>query len=141
MAGDGRCAHTHAVRAPTPILFTHLIKARHLRALWNWGVTTVPVVHNSRPSWQDEPSAFDHPRVPFVVAVSEDVAEQVRTAGCPKPVVTVRHEIQRWFSLEELRAHRREVGEKHAIFDHSLLIGVVGEVQSQKGYTPGVRGF
>ena len=125
--------------SPTPILFTHLIKARHLRVLWNWGVTTVPVVHNSRPSWQDEPSAFDHPRVPFVVAVSEDVAEQVRTAGCPKPVVTVRHEIQRWFSLEELRAHRREVREKHAISDHSLLIGMVGEFKSQKAYTRAVR--
>jgi|HubBroStandDraft_6_1064221.scaffolds.fasta_scaffold01118_3 glycosyltransferase involved in cell wall biosynthesis len=125
--------------SPNPVLFTHLIKTRQLRALWNWGVTTIPVVQNSRPSWQDEPSAFDHPRVPFIVAVSENVAGQIRAAGCPKPIVTVRHEIQRWFSLEELRVYRQEVRERHSIPKDTLLIGMVGEFKSQKAYTRAVR--
>jgi glycosyltransferase involved in cell wall biosynthesis len=134
-----RTVAMEVLASPAPVLFSHLVKARYLRVLWNCGIATIPVVQNSRPSWQDEPSAFDHPRVPFVVAVSEDVAEQLRAAGCPKPVVTVRHEIQRWFSLEELRAYRREVREKHAIPDDTLLIGMVGEFKSQKAYTRAVR--
>jgi glycosyltransferase involved in cell wall biosynthesis len=134
-----RAVALEVLASATPVLFTHLVKAGHLRVLWNWGVTTIPVVQNSRPSWQDEPSAFNHTRVPFVVAVSENVAQQLRAAGCPKPVVTLRHEIQRWFSLEELRARRREVREKHAIPDDTLLIGMVGEFKSQKAYTRAVR--
>ena len=112
--------------SPAPVLFTHLVKARQLRTLWQLGVTTVPVVHNSRPSWQDQPQAFDHPRVPFVAAVSENVAEQLRADGCPKPIAIVRHETQRWFSLEELKTYRKEVRGRYSIPDRTLLIGMVG---------------
>jgi glycosyltransferase involved in cell wall biosynthesis len=134
-----RTVALEVLASATPVLFTHLIKTRYLRALWKWGVTTIPVVHNSRPSWQDDPFAFDHPRVPFVVAVSENVAEQIRAAGCSKPIVIVRHEIQHWFSLNELTAYRREIREKHNIPDRTLLIGMVGEFKSQKAYTRAVR--
>lgn len=125
--------------SPVPVLFTHLVKARQLRTLWQLGVTTVPVVHNSRPSWQDQPQAFDHPRVPFVAAVSENVAEQLRADGCPKPIAIVRHETQRWFSLEELKTYRKEVRGRYSIPDRTLLIGMVGEFKSQKAYTRAVR--
>ena len=125
--------------SPTPAVFTHLVKAQHLRVLWDYGVATIPVVQNSLPSWQDDPSAFDSRHVPFVAAVSEAVAEQLRAAGCPRPVVAVRHELQRWFSLDELRTNRRIVRERHAVPDGTLLIGMVGEFKSQKAYTRAVR--
>jgi glycosyltransferase involved in cell wall biosynthesis len=125
--------------SPSPVLFTHLMSARYLRVLWDLGVSTIPVVHNSRPSWQDEPQAFDHPRVPFVVAVSDNVAQQLRAAGCPRPVVTVRHESQRWFSIDELQNYRKEVRARYHIQDNVLLIGMVGEFKSQKAYTRAVR--
>lgn len=125
--------------SPSPVLFTHLTNARHLRVLWELGVSTVPVVHNSQPSWQDAPQAFDHARVPYVVAVSENVAQQLRSAGCPKSVVTVRHESQCWFSLDELNAYRKEIRSRYRIPDYVLLIGMVGEFKSQKAYTRAVR--
>jgi glycosyltransferase involved in cell wall biosynthesis len=125
--------------SPSPVVFTHLVSARYLRVLWDLGVSTVPVVHNSQPSWQDQPQAFDHPRVPYVVAVSENVAQQMQAAGCPKPIVTIRHESQRWYSLDELKSHRKEMRARYNIPDHVLLIGMVGEFKSQKAYTRAVR--
>jgi len=125
--------------SPSQVLFTHLVNARQLRVLWDLGVSTVPVVHNSQPSWQDQPQSFDHPLVPFVAAVSENVAGQLRAAGCPKPVVTVRHESQRWFHVEELQAYRKEMRARYHIPDKVLLIGMVGEFKSQKAYTRAVR--
>jgi glycosyltransferase involved in cell wall biosynthesis len=122
-----------------PVLFTHLVHVKYLRTLWALGVKTVPVIQNSKPSWQDPPRAFDDPHVPFVVAVSEDVAEQLRASRCPKPVVAVRHELQRWFKAEEVQTMRQEVRARHAVGDNTLLIGMVGEFKSQKAYTRAVR--
>jgi glycosyltransferase involved in cell wall biosynthesis len=134
-----RTVALEVLASPTSVVFTHLIKARLLRLLWDWGVTTIPVIHNSLPAWQDPPTSFDHPRVPFVVAVSESVASQLRAKGCPRPVVRLRHELQRWFALEALCAQRREIRSRHAIPDDTLLIGMVGEFKSQKAYTRAVR--
>ncbi len=103
------------------------------------GVVTIPVVQNSRPSWLDAPTAYNHPRVPFVVAVSDAVADQLRESGCEKPVVTIRHEVQRWFKPEELVRNRKEVRDRHGIRDDTVLIGMVGQFKAQKAYTRAVR--
>jgi glycosyltransferase involved in cell wall biosynthesis len=137
-------AKLHAVAvevlaSPEPLVYTHMIKAELLRPLWERGVKTVPVIHNSRPSWQDSPAAFDHPNVPFVVAVSETVAEQLREDHCPCPVMVMRHELQRWFTPQEQQENRRQVRGRHGITDDTLLIGMVGEFKSQKAYTRAVR--
>jgi glycosyltransferase involved in cell wall biosynthesis len=137
-------AKLHAVAAevlasPEPLVYTHMIKAEHLRHLWERGVKTVPVIQNARPAWQDSPAAFNHPNVPFVAAVSEAVAEQLREDLCPRPVVVMRHELQRWFTPEELQENRRQIRERHGITDNTLVIGMVGEFKSQKAYTRAVR--
>ncbi len=120
LQGLGREAQARAVAfevmaSPSPVVFTHLIKSAQLRTLWDLGVTTVPVVHNLRPAWQDEPSAYDVPNVPFVAAVSDSVAGLLRASACAKPVVVVRHELRCWFVPDELRAWRQLVRERHAI--------------------------
>jgi glycosyltransferase involved in cell wall biosynthesis len=125
--------------SPEPVLFTHMVNAELLRSLWERGVKTVPVIHNSRPGWQDSPAAFKHPNVPFVVAVSEAVAQELREAGCPKPVIVLRHELQRWFTLEEQQQNRRHIRDRYGIADDTLIIGMVGEFKSQKAYTRAVR--
>ncbi|HXC01519.1 MAG TPA: glycosyltransferase [Opitutaceae bacterium] len=125
--------------SPEPLVFTHMIKAEFLRPLWERGVKTVPVIQNARPAWQDSPAAFDHPNVPFVVAVSEAVAEQLREDQCPCPVVVMRHELQRWFTPEEQQENRRIIRERHGIANDTLVIGMVGAFKAQKAYTRAVR--
>lgn len=137
-------AKLHAVAmgvlaSPNPVLFTHMVKVEMLRALWERDVKTIPVIQNSKPAWQDPPSAFNHPCVPFVAAVSEDVARQLREARCPRPVVVVRHELQRWFTQEEQKQNRQQIREYYGIADDVLVIGMIGQFKSQKCYTRAVR--
>jgi glycosyltransferase involved in cell wall biosynthesis len=127
------------IASPSRVVFTHMIKAEYLRVLWDYGVLTIPVIQNSLPSWQDPPESFRHANVPFLVAVSDSVARQLRTHGCPRPVITVRHELQRWFSVDELEVHRKAIRDQYSIADDTLLIGMVGEFKSQKAYTRAVR--
>jgi glycosyltransferase involved in cell wall biosynthesis len=134
-----RMAAFEILASPTPVVFTHMIHLPYLRALWRYGVHTIPVIQNSRPSWQNDPVEFDDPHVPFVAAVSEDVAGQLRAAKCPKPVVAVRHELQRWFSPGELQEMRRKTRDHHSVPENTLLIGMVGEFKTQKAYTRAVR--
>ena len=125
--------------SPEQLLFTHMIKADELRQLWARGVKTVPVIHNTRESWQDAPASFNDPQVPFVVAVSEQVAQQLREEGCARRIVVIRHELQRWFTVEEQRQNRQLIRDRHSIADRTLLIGMVGAFKAQRAYTRAIR--
>ncbi len=130
---------TEVLASPEPRCFTHLIRVEHLRRLWERNVQTIPVIHNSRECWQDPPEALNDPHVPYVVAVSEEVARQLREDGCSRPILVVRHELQRWFSPQDHLEHRRRIRERHEVSDRTFLIGMVGEFKSQKVYTRAVR--
>jgi glycosyltransferase involved in cell wall biosynthesis len=124
----------------TPTVFTHMVHARELETLGRAGVRVVPVVHNSQPAWQDAPQAFEKPWVPFIVTVSEAVKRQMLALGCNKPIVVVRHELQRPPpSAEEAEAERLTVRRRHGVPDDALLIGMVGQFKAQKAYTRAVR--
>ena len=125
--------------SPTPILYTHLIRAEDLRMLWDYGVITIPVVHNSVPGWQDSPDMFADRQVPFIISVSEDVRKQLITAGCKKPIVVIRHELQRWRVPEDVARDRNRIRRRHGVRDNTLLIGMVGQFKAHKAYTRAVR--
>ena len=127
------------LKSPSPVIFTHLVPAGALADLWAMGISTIPVVQNARPAWTDLPDAYDHPCVPFVVGVSEAVAAELRAAGCKRPIVPIRHELQRFFAPQDLARHRREIRDRHGIHQGTLLIGMVGQFKSQKAYTRAVR--
>ena len=130
---------TEVLASPESLCFTHLIRVERLRHLWDRGVRTVPVVHNTRECWQDPPSMLNDSHVPYVVAVSEEVARQFREDGCTRPVIVVRHELQRWFSPSDQQESRRQIRERHEVPDDTFLVGMVGEFKSQKAYTRAVR--
>jgi glycosyltransferase involved in cell wall biosynthesis len=124
----------------TPTVFTHLIHVRELETLGRTGVRVVPVIHNSQPAWQDAPQAFERPWVPFIIAVSEAVKRQMLGLGCKKPIVVVRHEMQRPPpSAEEAEAERLAVRRRHGVPHDALCIGMVGQFKAQKAYTRAVR--
>jgi len=133
-----RAVALEVLASPSPIVYTHLVGASYLRCLWDLGVRTIPVIQNAQPSWQNPPGDFDHPCVPLVVSVSEAVADQLREAGCPARVMTIRHELQRWFTPEELSRNREAIRRRYGIPDSAVLIGMVGQFKAQKAYTRAV---
>jgi glycosyltransferase involved in cell wall biosynthesis len=145
LAGHSSPARMRAIAAEviasgTSTVFTHMVHARELDTLGRAGLRVVPVIHNSQPAWQDAPLAFDKPCVPFIVTVSEAVKQQMLALGCKKPIVVVRHEMQRPPpSAEEAEAERLAVRRRHGIPDDALCIGMVGQFKAQKAYTRAVR--
>jgi glycosyltransferase involved in cell wall biosynthesis len=121
------------------LLLTHLIRARELQVLWRAGVRTVPVIHNTSPGWQDDPAAFAHPLVPFVAAASSAVARELREAQCPKPIVVIRHELQRWLTPSEMAQDRCRIRAQYGIRDRVFVVGMVGNFKAQKAYPRAIR--
>jgi glycosyltransferase involved in cell wall biosynthesis len=121
------------------LVLTHLIRSPELQALWCAGVRTAPVIHNSSLGWLEDPAAFAHPLVPFVAAISSAVARELREAGCPKPIVVVRHELQRWFSSSEMQQDRRRIRSEYGISDREFVVGMVGNFKAQKAYPRAIR--
>jgi len=126
-------------RSGTKFLFTHLIAASDLKVLWAAGVQTVPVIHNARDGWQDPAECYPAVHTPFVVAVSDFVANELREDGCQVPVVTIRHELQRWFGEDDVHRNRLDVRRRHGIADDTFLIGMVGCFKAQKAYPRAIR--
>jgi glycosyltransferase involved in cell wall biosynthesis len=127
------------VKHGNPLLFTHLIKRHDLEVLWQAGVLTVPVVHNSKQGWGEPPNSYNHANVPFVVACADSVKLEVEKAGCTRPVVTIRHEIGITPGRGDLLEGRNRIRSAWGIGDDTLLIGMVGQFKTQKAYTRAVR--
>jgi glycosyltransferase involved in cell wall biosynthesis len=53
--------------------------------------------------------------------------------------VVVRHELQRWSTVDEQQKNRLEIRDRYGIADGTLVIGMVGEFKTQKAYTRAVR--
>ncbi len=122
-----------------PLIFTHLIKLQHLEELWRTGILTVPVVHNSKQGWEELPSNYNHPNVPFVVACANSVKAEIEQSGCSARVLTVRHEIDIRPEPGDLAAGRKRIRGGWGIGDETLVIGMIGQFKSQKAYTRAVR--
>jgi glycosyltransferase involved in cell wall biosynthesis len=125
--------------SPNPTVFTHLIRSGDLRLLWDYGVRTIPVIHNSAPGWHEEPTVFHHPLVPAVVAVCQSVADQLKAAGLDKPISVLRHELSRRDGLRFDTDTRQRVRHRHGIAETTLLLGMVGQFKSHKGYVRAIR--
>ncbi len=122
---------------PDVPVYTHLLRRAALEELWQAGLHTVPVIHNAPAGWLDPAESYDHPNVPFVVAVSEDVAAALRGQGIGKPVRVIRHKLPpRPPVPADSRARLRAA---LGVAPDELLIGMVGRFKLQKAYTRAIR--
>lgn len=122
-----------------PVIFTHLIPVEHLRQLWAGGLLTIPVIHNARQGWNEDPVQFDEASVPLVIACCDAVRDELKAAGCAPPVVTVRHEIGWTPRPRDLAQGRASVRRRWGVGDDVLLVGMVGQFKSQKAYPRAIR--
>jgi glycosyltransferase involved in cell wall biosynthesis len=130
---------SEVLRSGNKLLFTHLISVRDLEVLWRVGVQTVPVIHNAREGWQDPATSYAASNVPFVVAVAGSVAAEMKESGCTVPIITIRHELQRWYLNQEATKNRIWIRERHHIPSGTFLIGMVGSFKAQKAYPRAAR--
>lgn len=122
----------------TKNIFAHLCDHDVIKRLTAHGLEVIPVVHNSTEGWTIAPHQFNRVGIPFVVAVCDAVAQDLRKHGCNRRVVTVRHQVTPP-DLNNYLAYREEVRSRCNIKDDTLLIGMVGQFKSQKDYPKAVR--
>jgi glycosyltransferase involved in cell wall biosynthesis len=127
------------IRRGNPVLFTHLIPPDQLRELWNAGILTIPVIHNAKQGWKEDPSQLEPADVPFVIACCDSVAGELRTSGCKPPVVTIRHELSRSPRPKDLMQARAAIRDRWGIGDDVLLIGMIGQFKAQKAYPRAIK--
>ncbi|NJD86436.1 MAG: glycosyltransferase [Betaproteobacteria bacterium] len=111
----------------------HLVPDRLLAILWEKGVRTVPVVHNARAGWRNDPASWDPAHVPLAAACAEAVRAEVLQAGCRVPVVSLRHR-PRVAAAATDESARRAIRESLGLADTTFLVGVVGAFKPQKDH-------
>jgi glycosyltransferase involved in cell wall biosynthesis len=119
-----------AVRAPVAV---HLVPDELIDVVCAAGLRVVPVIHNVREGWRNDPAKWHAPSVPMAVACAEVVRGQMIESGCRVPVQTVRHRPRvgpRGFDP----SLRRSIRETWRVGDSTLLVGMVGAIKPQKDY-------
>ena len=117
---------------------THLVADALLARLWAKGVRTVPVIHNTREGWRNDPATWRLPHVPIAIACAEAVREQAQAAGCGVPVVAVRHRPSVGAMATDTRTRNHTRAEWH-IAAGTFVIGVVGAFKAQKDHCRAVE--
>jgi glycosyltransferase involved in cell wall biosynthesis len=112
---------------------THLVGDALLARLWAHGVRTVPVIHNVREAWRNDPASWRAEHVPFAVACAEAVRRQALEAGCVVPVVTLRHRPAVGPAATDSR-QRERIRAALGIAPDAFVVGAVGALKSQKDY-------
>ena len=114
----------------------HLLKASERLALTRGGAIPVPVIHNARAGWLEpgEQVAVESP--PFVIAVSEAAAKEIRDLSPAMPCIVVRHLPHTRKIGVEMRALWRQ---RWALPQQAKVIGMTGGVKPQKSYPRALR--
>ncbi|OQX06802.1 MAG: hypothetical protein BWK76_25705 [Desulfobulbaceae bacterium A2] len=116
----------------------HLVADDLLARLWARGVRTVPVLHNTREGWRNDPARWSAECVPLAIACSEAVCEQAMQAGCRVQLAVVRHRPILGAAAAD-PASRLRIRQEWGIAPDALLVGVVGAFKAQKDHARAVE--
>jgi glycosyltransferase involved in cell wall biosynthesis len=117
---------------------THLVADADLAILWAGGVRTVPVVHNARAGWRNDPASWPREAVPLAVACARSVAAEMVEAGCAVPVVAIRHRPRVGPAATDPRA-RAAVRASLGIGEETMLVLAIGAFKAQKDHARAVE--
>jgi len=117
---------------------THLVTDECLAILWAGGVRTVPVVHNAREGWRNDPAAWPEAHVPLAVACARTVRDEMRAAGCRVPSTAIRHR-PRVAPAATDPSERARVRDAMGIGRQTLLVLAVGAFKAQKDHARAVE--
>ncbi|MDB5807496.1 MAG: hypothetical protein JWN73_4818 [Betaproteobacteria bacterium] len=120
------------------VVAAHLLRDPMLAELRMHGLVPLPVLHNARDGWLNDPAAWQSGDMPAAIACAEAVAQQARAAGCSVPLSVIRHRPaldDAAFSMQARCDIRRRLG----VDDTTLLVGMVGALKAQKNYPRALR--
>ncbi len=116
----------------------HLVPDAVLAMLWECGIATVPVVHNTGAGWRNDPAGWRAPHVPRVLACALQVAREVTASGCSAPVVAIRHRPAVAAMAFDPR-QRERVRAELVISAATFVILAVGAIKPQKDYVRAIE--
>ena len=122
--------------SPEPVS-VHLVPDAQMAILWDGGLRTVPVVHNARDGWRNDPASWQPSQVPLSIACAQRVRSEMVDAGCRVPVVALRHRPQVGDAAFD-PAMRAEIRAALGVGPGTLLLGAVGAIKAQKDYVRAV---
>jgi glycosyltransferase involved in cell wall biosynthesis len=123
-------------KSATPVCITHLLTRSFRTAIARHRVHVIPVIHNSREGWDEDPSQLEGSAQ--VIAVSLACAGQLRESGWLGNISVIRHIPPRWNLDAELRGRYRT---KWDIPANAIVVGMIGAVRPQKCYVRALRVF
>jgi glycosyltransferase involved in cell wall biosynthesis len=132
---DALAARWRRARSPVSV---HLVPDALLARLWQADVATVPVVHNSREGWRNDPGAWRQDCVPLAMACADAVRDQMIAAGCRVPVIALKHRPVVGDAAKDPQA-RIAIRESLEIGNRTLLVGAVGAFKAQKDFVRAVE--
>jgi glycosyltransferase involved in cell wall biosynthesis len=131
--GLGRAWSSH----PAPVS-CHLVADPLLAVLWDAGLATVPVVHNSRAGWRNQPHAWAAGHVPQALACSPAVAAEMALGGCEVPIAAISH--RPWVGRAAWDpAGRAAMRGTLGIAEGTFALLAVGAIKPQKHYERAVE--
>jgi glycosyltransferase involved in cell wall biosynthesis len=122
--------------APSPVS-AHLVADALLARLWARGLRVVPVLHNTREGWRNDPASWPAKAVPFAVACAEAVREEAQRAGCRVPVISLAHRPAVGPAAWDVGERERIRSAWHIPSD-AFVVGVVGAFKAQKDHARAV---
>ncbi len=132
---DRIAAHWNASVAPVSV---HLVPDALLARLWQAGIATVPVLHNTHEGWRNTPATWHARNVPLAIACANAVLAEADAAGCRVPMAVIRHRPQVGAAAADPAA-RQTLRTEWNLADDAFVIGVVGAFKPQKDHARAVE--
>lgn len=132
---DRLAARWRASRAPVSV---HLVPDALVARLWQAGIATIPVLHNTREGWRNAPATWHARNVPLAIACAKAVMAEAHADGCRVPMAVIRHRPQVGAAAADPAARQRLRAEWN-LEDDDFVIGVVGAFKPQKDHARAVE--